>query len=225
MSLWTWARSALAVAVKDFRVEFRARVAVNALLLFGITCLVMISFGVPAGSLDTALHSALLWVLVFFSAMTGLARAFAREEETGTANLLRLSCPPTAVFAGKLFFNWVLLLFLQLVLTPLYFGLLETPRGNLPLLAAILLLGGVGLAAGATVVAAIVAQARGGNALYTVLAFPILVPVLTIAVTATTLAIEGKSWAVVGPQLRVLVSYAGVVITLSLLLFDAIWTE
>ena len=81
------------------------------------------------------------------------------------------------------------------------------------------------LAAAATLVAAIVAQAGVKGALFTVLSFPILIPVLIAGVGTTrkALALAGPGEA--GTELQLLVSYAGVMLTLSILLFDFVWQE
>ena len=66
------------------------------------------------------LKAALLWVVLFFAAFSGLAHVFTHEEETNTATALRLSAPPGAVYAGKLAFNLTVLGVVALVITPIY---------------------------------------------------------------------------------------------------------
>ena len=53
---------------------------------------------------------ALLWVVLFFAAFSGLSHVFLHEEETGTVHALRLSASAGAVYTGKLLFNLLLLL-------------------------------------------------------------------------------------------------------------------
>ena len=55
------------------------------------------------------LLAALLWIILFFAATSGLARVFVKEEDAHTAKTLRLAARPLAVFAGKLLFNLILL--------------------------------------------------------------------------------------------------------------------
>ena len=62
---------------------------------------------------------------------------------------------------------------------------------NFGLLLGVLVLGGVGLAGAATFVAALIAQAASGkSALFFIVAFPVLMPVLLIAVQATVGAFD-----------------------------------
>ena len=64
---------------------------------------------------------------------------------------------------------------LELLVAPLFLALMQPRRWRAPRpLVAALAAGGLGLAAGSTLVAAIVAQARGAATLFAVLAFPVL---------------------------------------------------
>src|SRR5437660_4431187 len=103
-------RQAMAVLEKDLRAELRNRAALNSILLFSITSLVVVGFAVGPSQMAPVLKAALLWVVLFFAAFSGLAHVFTHEEETNTATALRLSAPPGAVYAGKLAFNLLLLL-------------------------------------------------------------------------------------------------------------------
>jgi len=108
----------LAVYVKDLRLELRSRYGLNAIFMFGISSLTVISFSVGQAALSTKVLSALYWIVVFFSAMSAMAQVFVREEESNTAMTLRLTTDPNAVYLGKLFFNLTLLVVLASVINP-----------------------------------------------------------------------------------------------------------
>jgi hypothetical protein len=67
-----------------------------------------------------AVTSALLWIILFFSAATGLPRAYVREEETGTALALRRVASAPIVLAGKTLFNFALFLAIAVVAVPAF---------------------------------------------------------------------------------------------------------
>ena len=119
-----WAGEVMAIFAKDARSEYRSRAAVNAILLFALTTLAVISFSVStqglAPGIKARILSALLWIILFFASMSGLPRVFVKEEDTRTAMALRLSARPSVVFVGKLLFNVVLLLAVGLAVVPLY---------------------------------------------------------------------------------------------------------
>jgi heme exporter protein B len=220
-----WLKRGLAVLRKDLRIEFRTRYAYSALVMFAVTTLVTVSFSVGGFVPDTDIIAALLWVILFFSAMAGLSRTFVQEEETGTVVALKMAADPEPVFLGKYFFNVVLLLSLTLVIVPLYLVLLNLkvmlPGGFL----ATVLLGTVGLAGASTILAAIVSKAGAKGSLMTVLAFPILLPLLFGAISATRIALGGGPAAAIASDLWMLLFYNGVALVASLLLFEYVWNE
>lgn len=221
--------SALAVFRKDLLSEWRARVAVNALLLFAFSALVLVGYAIGPASVSPedrpVVHSVLLWLVLFFTAMTGLARVFVREEETGTAAALRLSAPPAAVLLGKLLLNLLLLLGVSALVVPLYLAFMGFRVERPGLFAGALVLGLYGIAAASTFVAAIVAKAAAKGTLFAVLATPLLLPPLVAAVLATRLAADASAGTPAGELLRLLVAYDGLVTTAALMLFDYVFRE
>ncbi len=214
-----------AICAKDLRAEFRTRYALSAIGLFAVTTLTVVSFALGPFGLGRDLLAALLWVVLFFAAMAGLARAFVHEEEAHTAPALRLAAPAAAVYLGKYLFNLVLLLLLETLVVPLFVVLLGLQVGSPVLFLAVLLLGNLGLAGTTTVVAAMVSQAGARGALFTVLSFPLLVPLLMSGIEGTGLALAGRGLAQAWPPLLVLAAYAVAMGTVSLMVFPAIWTE
>lgn len=176
------------------------------------------------------IKAALLWIVLLFSALTGLSRTFVREEELGTADTLRLTASPSVVYAGKLAFNFVLLAGVEAITTPLFLAVFPLPAGqlNFALLIGVMILGGVGLASASTFIAALVAQASaagGRGALFFVVAFPVLMPCLMPAVGGTLAAFAPAAVPMVASRndLVVLASYDTVVLAAAFAIFSAIW--
>jgi heme exporter protein B len=88
------------------------------------------------------------------------------------------------------------------------------------LLAACLALGGLGLAAASTLVAVMVAQARGRGTLFAVLLFPVLLPLLLMAVQLTQQAVTGEA---AGVALTQLLLYDAAVVVAGFMLFPSMW--
>jgi heme exporter protein B len=223
-SAWTWAAEALAVFVKEWRCEFRTRYSLNTLALFAFTTLVVVSISLgPAGvslAQGTAVLPVLLWVILLFSVAAGLPRAYVQEEETGTAMALRLAATPSALFCGKLLYGLTLVFALEALLTPVYVAMTSMSVRSPGLLVAVLAAGGYGLATGSSLVAAIIAQARSKGTLFAVLSFPILLPLLLLAVELTRGAAAGDPAGMALPQLLL---YDGSVTIAGLMLFPAVW--
>ncbi|GIV58876.1 MAG: cytochrome C biogenesis protein CcmB [Rhodothermaceae bacterium] len=221
-----WLYGTWAVFEKDVRLELRSRYAVSMLLLFVLSSLLLMAFGIGQTAVSTRVQSALLWVVILFSAAVGLGRAFISEEERGTVLLLRLHTRGSMVYAGKLLFNFLLMLVVNLVALGAFLLLLRVTVQAPGLLLATLVLGALGLAGATTLLAAIIARAANRGPLLPVLLFPLLVPLLLSVVSATRAALpDGNGWAAAGDELLTLFGFAGVVITVSVLLFDHVWNE
>lgn len=220
----TWAAEAAAVFAKEWRCELRTRIALNTLVLFAVTTLVVVSVSLgPMGvskAQGSALLPVLLWVILLFSVAAGLPRSFVQEEESGTATALRLSATPSALFCGKLLYALTLVAALEILITPIFVTIMNLRIESPGLLAGALAAGGYGLAVGSTLVASIIAQARTRGTLFSVLSFPILLPLLLLAIELTRNAFLGDPAGVALPQLLL---YDGTVTIAGLMLFPVVW--
>lgn len=219
----SWWAEAFAILAKEWRVELRARHALATVALFATSSLVLVSLALGPLGADPAsrpILPALLWILLLFTASAAIPRAFVHEEELGTARALRLTALPSTVLFGKMAFIASLLVLVELLLVPLFGILLHWEVADPAALVAALAAGGLGLAGGSTLVAAMVAHARGRGALFPVLAFPVLLPLLVLAVSATRSAAAGLPD---DGALRLLLLYDGTVITAAAMLFGAVW--
>ncbi len=193
--------------------------------MFALTTLAVVSFSIGVFSLNNRIISALFWLVIFFSSMSGLAQVFVKEEESKTVNLLKLTASPVTVLVGKLLFNLVLLLLLEVVIVPLFIIWMNLAIQNLLLFVSVLLLGSLGLVCATTIIAAIISKSHVKGALFAVLSFPILLPLLIAGIDGTWLSLEGNNFSVGFGDLGLLGSYVVVMFTASILLFDFVWNE
>ena len=171
------------------------------------------------------IKSALLWIIIFFTAMSGLSHIFVREEEKHTADTLKLVAQPTSVFLGKFLFNLFLLFFLEIITVPLYFAVMNFEINGILIFLTVLILGSLGLSAGATMTAAIISKASAKGALFAVLSFPILLPVIIAGINGTKISVKHIAISEASGELQMLFAYSVVVITAGILLFDFVWNE
>jgi heme exporter protein B len=164
--------------------------------------------------------------VIYFASVAGLGQSFIKEEESKTALALRIYAPSLAVFGGKFLFNLILLIALEIVLVPLCAMLIGLNIQSIPLFVAVLLLGTFGLACSTTIVAAIVAKASIKGVLFAVLSFPLILPVLIMAIKGTQKSLSaGVAFSGGMGELQVLLSYAVIMFTAGLLLFDFVWND
>lgn len=217
---------AWAVCAKDATQELRRKVAIVAVFFFAATALTLVSFaigpfGLPAAD-RPALEAALLWIILFFAAATGLPRAFVAEEEAGTGLALRKTVPAVVVLAGKSLFNFVLFLAMALITIPGFLILLDWKIGSPVAVAATMLAGGYGLAVVSTFLSALVARAGQRNVLFVLIAFPVILPLLLTAIAAT---IEATAGGFPVAPLRVLIAYDGAATCGAYMLAAVAWED
>ena len=211
---------------KDFSSELRTRYAINSLAMFIIVAISVILFSVGNETINQNLTAGLFWVVIFFTAMSGLARAFVSEEERGTTLTLQLIASPSTVFSGKLIFNLILVFCMNLVIAILYSALFEKfVVQNFSLFLVTFILGNIGLAISSTIIAAIIAKAGAKGTLYPVLSFPILLPLILTSVQLTLFAFDGTSFETAKFELAIVVGYDVIITTASYMLFDFIWKD
>ncbi len=217
---------AIAVFKKDWESELRTRYAINALAMFILVTISVILFSIGDEKISEFLTGGLLWVVIFFSAMSGLARAFVSEEERGTTLTLQLIAAPSTVFSGKLLFNIVLVFLINFAITILYSMLFSTfVIRNFSLFTIAFIFGSLGIAISSTIIAAIISKANTKGTLYPVLSFPILLPLILILLEITKFSINGVTVSEAWVEIAVLVCYDIIMLTASYLLFDFIWKE
>lgn len=226
MTMMSFSTSTYALVEKDIRSEVRTRYAFNALLMFVVTAVSTILFALRSDNPSTALLSGMYWVVIFFTAMSGLSRIFVSEEERGTVLVLQLIASPTVIYFGKLLFNAALTLVLTTAVTILY--VLFFPGfviNSYEILFLTVLLGSLGFAASATIIAAIIAKAGARGTLYPVLSLPVLIPLLITVMNATARALAGEPLVNALGELQVLLGYLLVMVGGSYLLFDYVWKD
>jgi len=215
----------IAVLSKDLQTELRSRYAINTVLAFVGASLLLILFALKVDQLPPSPKSAIVWIVILFAALSSLSRSFVMETDRRTYDLLRLHSNASEVFIGKLCYNYLFTLSVNVATFVIYTSLLGMSIANGLAFVMVLVLGTAGLSGVATMLGAIVSQADRKGAIFSVLSIPMLFPLILILVRTTRAAlIEGLTenylndfWALFG--------YAGVTITAGVLLFDYIWVE
>jgi heme exporter protein B len=216
----------ISVFKKDWQSELRTRYAINALAMFILVTISVILFSIGQEKVSEHLTGGLFWVIIFFSAMSGLSRAFVSEEERGTTLTLQLIAAPSTIYFGKLAFNLVLVFIMNIAIVILYYLLFESfVILNFGLFLLSLLFGSIGIAVSSTLIAAIISKANTKGTLYPVLSFPILLPLILTLMELTKFAMDGDLISDSYAELMVLVSYDVIMLTAGFMLFDFIWKD
>lgn len=203
-------RRVRAIARKDLTTELRAKAGFNSVASLGVTILVLLglALGPDAQALRDAAVGA-MWLATLFSAVLAFNRSFQVELETGALEpLLQYPGPRWTIFAGKLLGN---LMFMTLMLAILVtagvvlFGV--SIPAEWPSLLGVLGLGVVGLVVLGTFYASMASRSRAREVLLPLLLFPMLVPVLLAAMTASKALLGGDLMHESGAWIRMLTAF------------------
>lgn len=209
---------------KDILIEFRNRSAVNISFAFAGITTIAVSLASGGIRLDAGILSILFWIILFFSGMSGLAHTFIREEEEKTTLFLAIHSAPEEVYISKLLFNLLFFTFIATVVTPLYVFFMQALPVHLPHFILTILFGSIAIASVSTILGAIVSKAENRGTLFTVISFPLMLPVIWIAIMNTTASLETGA----APEFRsilFLLAFSGVIISASYMSFKFIWME
>lgn len=219
------AAKAFAIFAKDLRSEVRTRYGVGSVALFAVTSLVVASFAVSPYALESDAQSAFLWVVLFFSSMSGLSRSFVKEEETRTSLALKLSAPPLAVFYGKMAFNLTLMIAVELIVVPMFLLFMDVTLKSYGLFIVAIVLGTAYMSAATTIVAAIISKANSKGTLFAVLSFPVTMPGLIMAVRMTNSALAGLGMSSSVSEISGIIAFTVMITVLSSMLFGFVWND
>ena len=196
--------------------------------MFAVTTLIAVSFSIGAFRIDPAerpfLFAVLLWIILVFSALTGLSRVFIKEEDAGTIDMLKLTARPISIFIGKLLFNLTLLGLLELIIIPLFIVIMNYEIKSYSYFLSMIIAGGIGLGAATTIIGAMIAKSGSRGALFSALSFPLILPLMITGIKGCERAASGlnvTAW----PEVKLAIGYCIVMITLSVLIFPVVWEE
>ena len=207
---------------KDLRVELRKKESLVSMAFFGALILVILNIATGIGKqIDAETGAGVLWVAVLFSSVLGLGRVFAREQENGCVAALLISpASPGEIYTAKALVNFVLMVLSELVLVPVFYVLFGSQLSFNPLtILPILLLVNLGFSTTGTLVSAISAGTRRNEVLLPILLFPLLLPLMALAVKATSGALAAKPFAALLDQLEPMAAFCIIFTAAGYLLF------
>jgi heme exporter protein B len=205
----------VALARKDLRLELRARDTLPAMLLFVLSALAVFHFALPVGAGDDAAYG-LLWVALVFTALLGLARAWAPERAGGVLDGLVLApCDRSAIWLGKTIATLGFLVAAEIVALPA-FALLFAPLDATAVAGVVL--ANVGICAVGSLLAAMAASSRARELILPLLFLPLSIP-LVVGGVGSSISPEG------GKYLAFLGLYDAVFAILSWASFEYVVTE
>jgi heme exporter protein B len=220
MSILTIARNTLA---KDLRLEWRSKDAINSMLFFGLLVVVIFSFAFdPSAEESRQIAGGLVWVAFLFATVVALNQTWARELHNHVLDGFRVSpAPPNALFMAKALGNFLFVIVVEAVMTPLFIMFYNLRAlGSPTQFVWIGLLGTWALVVNGTFFAALSIRTRSREVMLPLILFPISIPAVMGMVQSTTFVLTGEGNAFFWIQL--LAVYDLVFTIVCLLLFETV---
>jgi heme exporter protein B len=211
-----------ATLLKDLRLEWRSKDAINSMLFFSLLVVVVFSFSFdPNAEESRQIAGGLIWVAFLFAAVVALNQTWTREIRNQVLDAYRVSpAPANSLFIAKTLGNFIFVAVLEALMTPLFvmFYRLRSigPVWQLLVVAAF---GTWALVVNGTFFGAMSIRTRSREIMLPLLLFPISIPALLAMVQATTAILNGEGarfWIVL------LGTYDLVFTTVCLLLFETV---
>jgi heme exporter protein B len=221
----------LLIAKKDLLAEFRTKQMLNSMVIFALLVIVIFSFAfgneatiyIPnlKKKIIDILAPGMLWIAFTFAGMLGLSRSFAGEKEEGCLDGLKL-CPVdrSDIYNGKVLSNAVLMFLMEIATLPIFIVLFSYDIQNLPGIILVIMLGTFGFIFVGTLLSALTVNTRTREILLPVILFPVLIPVILSAVTATAAMLANGDISDISGELQILVIYDIIFFVVAQMVFE-----
>ena len=221
----------LEIARKDLLAEFRTKQTLNSMVIFALLVIVIFSFAfgneatifVPNlnKKIVDLLAPGMLWISFTFAGMLGLSRSFAGEKEEGCLEGLKLChVERSEIYNGKVLSNAVLMFLMEMATLPIFIVLFSYEIKNFLGLIVVIILGTFGFIFVGTLLSALTVNTRTREILLPVILFPVLIPVILSAVSATGIMLSNGNFSDVAGELQILVVYDLIFFVVAQMVFE-----
>lgn len=219
-------RKVWAVAAKDVRAELRSKESIGTMAAFGLLAVIVfgLAFDLRVPSADMVVPG-VIWVVILFTGVLGLHRAFGAEIDRGSLPALLLApVDRSAIYFGKVLANLLFLVITEAVFLPVVFVVFDVNIFR-PWIMAGIFLGTLGYVSVGTLFGALTASTRARESMLPVMLLPVMVPVFTAGAGLIANVLDGREFSDFQRWLLILVVYDLVFITIAFIVFDLIWEE
>ena len=211
----------LTILWKDILYELRTKDVLGSAAIFALLILVIFNFAFdPKPDTAHSLAPGVIWVAFSFAGVLGLNRSFAVEKETGCLDGL-LSCPVPreVIFLGKMLGSFLFMVLVELATLPI-FTILFNVHILTPSFLVVAFLATLGFTAIGSIFAAIAINTKNREIMMPLLFFPIAIPVIIAAVSASDAILQNASWADIRTWLQILVGFDIIFLVISTITFE-----
>ncbi len=221
-------RDALLIIKKDLLTEFRKKESLVSMVFFGFLLLVILNIAIGIGrEVDGEIAAGILWVSIIFSAVLGLGRVLSQEKENRCIDGLLLSpVESEQIYTAKTAVNFIFMVIAEAVIIPVFFVFYgDRFARHLPMLIVVVLFVNLGFSTVGTLFSAITAGTRRNEVLLPLLLFPVITPLIALAVKVTGSIFEEIPYREYSSWLYIIVAFGLIFSGVSYLLFEYVIKE
>lgn len=210
----------MAFIKKDLLVDWRQQNPISGILLY-LASTIFTSYMAFKGFINVEVWNALFWIILLFTAINAVSKSFIQEERRNLFYFFLSK--PINIIVAKLIYSFVYLLVIALLSVLVFSILFGNPIASYPLFFLNLTLGCLGLSSAFTMVSAIASNANNRSIMMAILGFPIIIPVLILAISNSQKILEEAIWMEIQGNILTLVSVDVIIIALTFILFPFTW--
>lgn len=208
------------IFVKELSVEFRQKYALGGIFLFAATIVFVIykSFN----NINPREWVIMLWVITLFAALNAIVKSFLQEKKETYLYYYTLFDPMDLIIA-KLLYNFIFLTSLYVVIILIMSFFAGFPVKDMQLFIIGSLLGITGIAIVFTFVSIISSSGSGHSTLMSILALPLILPILLLLLKISTVSVRLLVDTSVGNDVMLLLGVDFILLGAVLILFPVLW--
>lgn len=215
-------RQIIALIKKDLILEWRQRYAINGILLHAVSSTFVVYLSVKM--LNAASWNAVYWLVLLFASVSAVGKSFIAES-SGRQLYYYTIVDAKSIIISKLIYNAWLTALISLLCLLTYSIFLGFPVQHIGIYMLIVALGAIGFSSTFTLLAAIAGKSANGGLLMPVLSFPIIIPLLLVAIKASKKAVDGIDVSLIVKDLLVLGALNILIVVMAYVLFPFLWKD
>jgi heme exporter protein B len=217
-------KNILAVFWHELYLEWREKQAINGLLLYLVSTIMVVYLGFrfKTQTLHPIVWNVIFWVILLFGAINAISKSFGAEKQRKMLYYYTLVSPESLIL-GKMFYNLALLSVIYGFSLLFYSILLGNPVQDHVLFVITIFLGACSFSFTLTMVSGIASQAKQNTTLMAILSFPLIIPSLLMLIRLSQNALDGLDWSVSYDEIFTLLALDFIGLALSYILFPFLW--
>ncbi len=201
-------------------IDWRQQNPISGILLY-LTSTIFVSYMAFRGFVGLEVWNALFWIILLFTSISAIAKSFIQEERRVLYYFFIAT--PLEIVTAKLIYSFCYLLVIASLALLVYVALFGNPINNWLLFLLNLTVGCLGLSSAFTMVSAIAFKANNRSILMAILGFPVIIPVLNLAISNSYQILDGNIWMQIQGNMISLISIDVIIIALTFVLFPFTW--